>query len=83
MIELGPVWRVCVPAAFFDWVGVGFCALGVGRGRELGAEVNVTWGRSRVARGTLSVVVQGQTIDTSLMNWDAASVVAKSIWKRR
>ena len=69
MIELGPVWRACVPVAFFGWVGVGFCTfLGVGRGREAGTEVNVAWGMPRFARGTLSVVVQGQTVDTSLMN---------------
>jgi len=33
MIELGPVWCVCVRAAFFGRVGADFCTfLGVGRG---------------------------------------------------
>jgi hypothetical protein len=41
MIEPGPVWRACVLAAFLGRTGAGFCALVTGRGRELGAEVNV------------------------------------------
>lgn len=61
--------RACVPVSFFSRLGAGSCAfLGVGWGRELGAEVNVAWGGPRFALGTLSVAVQGQTIDTSLMN---------------
>ena len=61
--------RACTPAAFFGLLVAGFCVfLGVTGGRELGAEANVAWDGPRFALGTLSVAVQGQTIDTSLVN---------------
>lgn len=76
--------RPCVTGTFFGRLGAGFrVSLGVGRGLELGTEVNAGWGGPRLALDTLLVAVQGQTIDTSLMNREAASAVAKSIWKRR
>ena len=69
MIELEPVLRICVLTTFLGRVAAGFRGfVGVGRGRELGAEVNVARGRSRFVRGTRSVVVQGQTVETSLIN---------------
>ena len=68
MIELGPVWRTCVPVAFLGRAGADFCAFVAGRGRELGAEVSVAWGRPPFGRETRSVVVQGQTVEISLIN---------------